>query len=404
MTANATVEEPGSPHTMGLIAGLFILSTAAAAYEIAPASIIPLVQTSLEVGSTEASWLVSVMYGVSVLASIPLGVLLDRTSVRRVVALAGVALLVAGAWGWAAASAGDYWSLVASRALGGLCYVVFWNAGANVVGQAGAPERRATAVGVFTASAPVGFVLGQFGSPLIATRYAWPTVLPAFAAIAALGVVVFLAATRGTRLGVDTETPDPAAIRTLFTDRAVWTLAVLCFLAFALYLFFNSWLPSYLTESLGVSLAVGGLLTALFPAVGVVSRTAGGLLSDRLFGGRRRPVAVLAFAATLPAVVTFVLYTGAAAVVAALVLAGFTVQLAIGLLYSYVAELVAPAVRTTAVSLVSTVGLAGAFLGPIAGGAIIDAAGYRFAFLVAGIVTIVGIGLAWSAPEPGTSP
>jgi predicted MFS family arabinose efflux permease len=392
-----------APSTVGLVLGLCLLSTAAAAYEIAPASVIPLVRASLDVGPAAASWLLSVMYGVSVLTSVPVGAVLDRVSIRRAVSLAGAALLVAGGWGWVAATGGDYWSLMASRALGGVCYVTFWNAGASVVGQAVDADVRATAVGIFTASAPVGFALGQFGSPLLATRYGWPLVLPAFAALAALGVVVFLASTRGTRLAVQAETPDRDAVRALFTDRGVWTLSVLCFLAFALYLFLNSWLPSYLTESLGMSLAVGGLLTAVFPAVGVLSRTASGALSDRLFDGRRRPVAVLAFLATLPATVAFLLVAEVAVVVAGLVVAGFAVQLAIGLLYSYVVEVADPGVGSTAVSLLTGVGLVGGFAAPIAGGSIIDAAGYRTAFAVAVGVALLGVLLALRAPEPATS-
>lgn len=394
------VADGSSPHTSGLVAGLFILSTAAGAYEIAPASVIPLVRASLGIGPTAASWLVSVMYGVSVLASIPLGMLLDRVSVRRAVATAGVGLLVAGAWGWIAANDGDYWSLVASRALGGICYVVFWNTGANVVGEAVDPDYRTTAVGIFTASAPLGFALGQFGSPLIAARYTWPAILPTFAAVAALGIIIFLTATRGSRLGLDTETPDRQAIHDLFTDSAVWILSTLCFLAFVLYLFLNSWLPSYLTDSLGVSLATGGLLTAVFPVTGVVSRTAGGVLSDRLFAGRRRPVAILAFGATLPAVVAFVLITRVAVVIAGLLIAGFAVQLAIGLLFSYITEIVDNSVQTTAISLITSIGLTGAFIAPLAGGVLISTAGYQVAFLATVGVTVCGILLAWRAPEP----
>lgn len=384
--------------TIGFVAGLFLLSTAAAAYEIAPASVLPLVRETLAVDRTAASSLVSVMYATAVLASIPVGVALDRIHVRTAVVGAGVALLVAGAWGWFAAIAGAYWWVMASRVLGGFCYVVVWNSGANLVGQAVDPDLRATAVGVFTASAPVGFTLGQFGSPLIAGFFGWEATLPAFAAIAMLGVVVFLLATHGHQTAIETSVPDRAAVVELFTDTAAWTVCTLGFLAFSLYLFLNNWLPSYLTEQLGVPLALSGLLTALFPAVGVVSRTSGGVFSDRLFNGERRPVAVLSFLVAAPTIVGFVLVTRIAAVIALLLIAGFAVQLAIGLLFSYIAEVVRPSVRTTAVSMLTSVGLFGAFIAPIAGGVIIDAAGYRTAFLVAGGVATVGVVLAWRAP------
>ena len=385
--------------TVGLVAGVFLLSTAAGAYEIAPASVLPLVRRSLDVGPTAAGWLVSVMYATAVVASVPVGVVLDRVSVRYAIAAAGVAILLAGAWGWVAAVERAYWWLVASRVLGGFGYVVVWNAGANVVGQAVEPELRATAVGVFTASAPVGFALGQFGSPLVAESYGWPATLPTFAAIAAVGVVVFLLATRGRSLGVETATPDRAELSALVTNTGAWTLYGLCFLAFSLYLFLNSWLPSYLTDALGMPLTLSGLLTALFPAVGVVSRTSGGVISDRVFGGRRRPVTLLAFAVAVPAVVGFTFVSELFAVVALLLVAGFAVQLTIGLLYAYVPEVVAAPVRTTAISMLTSVGLLGAFLAPIVGGAVIDRAGYRPAFLLAGGVAVVGVALAWRAPE-----
>ncbi|USZ69986.1 MFS transporter (plasmid) [Halorussus salilacus] len=397
--ATAGSGERSRRRTVGLVAGLFVLSTAAGAYEIAPASVLPLVRESLGVGATAAGWLVSVMYLTAVVASVPVGAALDRVSVRRAVAAAALALLVAGGWGWAAAVAGAYWWLFASRILGGFAYVVFWNAGANLVGQAVDAEVRATAVGVFTASAPVGFALGQFGSPLVAEALGWEAALPTFAALAVVGVAVFLLATRGRSLAVEADAPSREEFAALFRNRAAWTLCILSFLGFSLYLFLNSWLPSYLTDSLGVSLAAGGLLTALFPAVGVVSRTGGGVLSDRLFGGKRRPVALLSFAAAAPAVAGFVAVSSVAPVVALVVVSGFAVQLALGLFYTYVVEVVSPAVRTTAVSMLTSVGLLGAFLAPIVGGEIIARAGYRPAFLLATGVAVLGAVLSWYAPE-----
>jgi predicted MFS family arabinose efflux permease len=387
--------------TVGLLAGFFLLSTAAAAYEIAPASVLPVIQESLGLGASAAGWLISIMYATAVLTSIPAGIMLDRYSVRRAVVFGTVALVVAGVWGWYAATAGAYLWLLASRVLGGIAYVIFWNAGANSVGSAVAPEYRASAVGVFTASAPVGFALGQFASPLIETIAGWPAILPTYAAIAVAGVAVFLLATRRHAPGIDAAAPDRTALRDLFTSSAVWTVCVLCFLAYSLYLFVNTWLPSYLVEGFGISLAASGLLTALFPTIGAIGRSASGAVSERLFGGQRRPVAVVSFAVATPAVVAFALVSRLELVVAALVVVGFAIQLVTGLLFSYVAEVVPPAVRTTAVSLLTSVGLFGAFAAPIAGGAIIDRAGYGPAFLVAGGIALLGVVLALRAPEPG---
>lgn len=393
------------PRTVAFVGGLFVLSVAAGAYEIVPASVAPLVRDGLSIGRTAAGWLVSVMYAAAVVLSVPVGAALDRVNVRAAVATAGVALLVAGAWGWVAASEGAYWWLIASRALGGVAYVVFWNAGADLVGQAVDRRVRATAVSAFTASAPVGFALGQFGGPLVANAAGWPAIFPAFATLGAVGLVAFLAATAGGsfRDAVDSSAPDRAAFLDVFRSRAVWTLATLCFLAFSLYLFLNTWLPSYLNEELDVSIALAGALTALFPAVGVVSRTSGGVLSDRAFGGRRRPVVVLSFAGAAPALAGFVHFPAVAAVVALTVLSGFAVQLAIGLLFSYVTEVVPDAVTTTAISTMTSVGLFGAFVAPIAAGELIARSGYRAAFVAGFAVAVAGILLAWRAPEAGAS-
>jgi MFS family permease len=87
-------------------------------------------------------------------------------------------------------------------------------------------------------------------------------------------------------------------------------------------------------------------------------------------------------------------------IVAALLVAGFAIQLSLGLVFAYVRELVEPSVAATAVAFLTSVGLAGAFLAPIAAGAIIERSGYETAFLVAGGLGLVGVVLARFAPEP----
>ena len=397
--ANATTLG-GERAKLGLLAGGALMTTSLGAYELAPASVTPLIRESLGVGPSAAGLVVGVMFGTAVVTSLPVGVVLDRTNSRHATAVAVGMLVVAGAWGWQAASSGAFLSLLASRVLGGVAYTVVWNAGIDVVGRAFEADRQATAVAVFTTSGPVGFALGQGTAPLVADAFGWPAVFPVFATSALVGLVLFWPSSRGRGRASGADPPTRADLRAVVTDRRVLLVGALGFLAYSLYLFVNSWAPSFLTEELALSLAVGGLLTALFPAVGVLSRVTGGLISDRLLDGRRRPVLLWSFVVATPAVAGFAAVRSVPVLVGALLVAGFAIQLSLGLVFAYVRELVAPEVAATAVAFLTSVGLAGAFLAPIAGGALIGATGYGTAFAAAGALGLLGAVLSRFAPEP----
>ena len=384
-----------------LVVGASLVSVALSAYEIAPASITPLVRESLGIGASTAGLLVSVMFGAAVVASLPAGAVLDRTDSRAAIAVAVGGLFVAGAWGWLAAERGAYLSLLASRVLGGLAYVVVWNAGIDIVSQAVEDASRATAVGVFTASGPIGFALGQSSGPAIAATAGWPAVFVTFSGFALVGLVLFWPTSRGLG-GVGGQSPPTLReFADVFANRGVWLVAGLGFLGYALYLFVNSWAPSYLTAEIGLPLGVSGLVVAAFPAIGVLSRVSSGLVSDRLFDGRRRPVVLASFVAAAPLVASVAVFDSVIGLVAVLFAAGFAVQLTLGLSFAYVGELVDSRVAATAVAFQTAVGLGGAFVAPIAGGALIGASGYTIAFLAAGVLALAGVVLAWRAPEPG---
>lgn len=388
------------------IAGLFVLSTAAAAYEISPASVTTEIIADLGIGRAAAGAIISVMYAVAVAASVPVGAALDRTDLRRAVVVAALALLLAGLTGWLAAAAGNYPALLATRVLGGLAYVAIWNAGANLAARSAPPGLRATAVGVFTASAPAGFALGQLAGPVVAGGAGWPAIFVTFGSLAVLGLALFLWGS-GRQRREDADEPGPVTpsrgeFLAVLRARGVWLICGMGFASYALYLFVNSWLPSYFTEEFGLSLAESGLLVAVFPAVGIVSRTAGGVLSDRVFGGRRRPVAFGAFLATGPLVVALGFVGNIVIALVLLVVSGAALQVGIGLLFSYVRDVVDEAVAATAISMLTAVSMLGALVAPVAAGSLIEVTGsYELAFLAAGAVAAAGVGLALLAPEPG---
>lgn len=388
----------------GMVVGLSLVTIAAAAYEIAPASVTPVLMERLGIGPTGAGWIVSIMLGVAVVASVPVGIGLDRTDPRTVTAGGAVLLVVSGLWGWQAAADGAYRWLLVSRVFGAIAYTVVWNASAHLIGTGFDVDTRATALGVFTASGTAGFALGQVAGPPIVATFGPAAIFGAFGGIAVIGLIVFWptsAPVVRTPAGDGTDAPDLSDFGRVLTSRAVWHVCVMGFMGYSLFLFINSWMPTYLTERLGVSLTGGGLIVGGFAAVGILARTGGGVLSDRVFDRRRRPVAIISFAFATPLVIAMALIDLVAAVVVLLVLAGFFVQLGIALFYTMVREVVDPAVGATAVSVMTSISLFGGFSAPLVAGLLIERTGdFLAAFGYAAALTAIGLVLAWFAPEP----
>jgi nitrate/nitrite transporter NarK len=242
---------------------------------------------------------------------------------------------------------------------------------------------------------------GRIVAPGVAEAETWPANFVVVAAGAVLAVGTLELAVR--RLDVAPVATPASVLSNLASVRsspAVLYGSVLAFAAYSVYLFLNSWLPTYLVREFAATAALAGLLSAVFPAMGILSRAGGGLLSDRLLGGRRVPVLQGAFLVSVPLVAAVAVLRSIPAVVVALVVAGFVVQLTFGVVYSYVRESVAAARTGTALSVVTSAGIAGAFSAPIVTGALIDrTGGFDAAFGYAVVLALLGVALAWVAPE-----
>lgn len=383
------------------VAGLVALIVALNAYYIVPAGVFPVIQERLTVGPAAASLLISAMFGTQMLLGVPIGVLLDRIDNRRAILGATILVVLVYVWSWQAAGAGDFWLLVASRGAAAPLTSVVFTAGVNLIGRAFEPERRATAVGVFTAGPPAGFAIGLLTGPLVAAWTGWADVFLVYAPLAVFGAVVFWMTSRKLDIaGGDIDTARAADFRRLLATREIWTIAFVAFAGLSLYAFVTSWTPTFLTETLGVSLAEAGLLSALFPAIGAVARVSSGAVSDVLFDHRRRPVLLLGFGVSSPAILMIVLADTVAVVFLALLLAGGALQLALGLTYAVARETADPEVAATGVALVLSAGLLGGFVAPPIGGVLIDISGYLAAFGYAVVTGLAGLGLSWFVSEP----
>lgn len=305
---------------------------------------------------------VSVYFGVSALASVPSGALVERYG-PDVVARAGI-LLSAGSLLAVAGLARSYPVLVALLAL---------SAAANALGQLASnaalarhvpAHRQGLSFGVKQAAIPVSTLLAGAAVPTVALTagWRWAFVVAAVAALAALPAVP----------PAERDRVRPAAGRAGRATTALVVVGVAATLAAAA----ANALGTFVVDSAagrGLSPALAGLTLTLGSAVCVAARVGAGWLADRRETGH---VALIAGMLVVGAVgLALLAVAGPVPLVAGVVL-GFGLGWAWPGLMNFAVVRLHPQAPAAATSITQTGVYAGGCLGPLGLGTIADVAGY----------------------------
>lgn len=390
------MSDQGAPTS--IFVACFLVSVGANSYMLAPASIVPLLVEHFVISKSTAGLSISAAVAGSVLIQLPGGFLMDRYDNRRLM-LAGILVYLPVAI--AGTLVQSYHAFLAMRLIAGLAAGGLFVLGANVVAEVFAGRRQGFVTTLFIASAPVGFALSQLAGPALGTRFGWAAPFVAYPAVAGVGYLVFrlsrpAAIRTGERISLE-------EFRLALLNRSVLLISFAGFCTYVLYIFLNSWMPTYAAEQLPVTLEQAGAVTALLPAVGVVARPAGGWLSDYL-GHRRRAVVVASLAFALPA---FVVVSRAISILlfAGVMLGvGFALQFGMGVYYVYARELAAPGAAATSLTIFTTVSFVGTLIAPPFGGWLVEAFSWGPTFIVHIGIGILGIGLLLLTPDSKPAP
>jgi predicted MFS family arabinose efflux permease len=371
-------------------------------------SLAPLIRADLGLTRQEAGSFISAFYVGGVLTSLPAGWLADRVGVRWT--LLGGQALVAGGF-LAMMFAPSYPSLLVAVLLAGLAYGAVNPSSTKGVLVWFPPRSRATVVGLKQAGFPLGGALGAMLLPPLAGGLGWR---------GALGVAAGLIGLSAVAAGLGYRDPPPAEdgpgiaapgrprIGAVLRSRPIWlvSLATLCFTA--VQISWISYLPLYLAEAAGLSAVAAGAVLGQAQVGGIVGRVAFGMVSDRLFGGRRTVVLVLAGAATAGlCLATAGLGAGTPAAVLTLVAIGFGLT-GIGwngVHHTLLAELAGLESAATAVGLCLAVSSVGVMVGaPLFGLAADRLRDYDWGWYSLAAAMLLALGLLAGVREPRRAP
>ena len=359
-----------------IIALLLTAQTVANVGPLGIPAIASLIRADLGLTLAQAGSFLSAYYIGPSLISLPAGTLADRWGVKRVLVL-GQVVIAAGLL--AASFTASYRGLTLMLVAAGFGYGMLNPTSTKAVMAWAPTAHRATLVGLKQVGLPLGGMLGAALLPALALAVGWRRALVVSAALIALGAIASLLVYRDP---ADATVPamapgSPGMLASALTSRDLWLLSLAAAVFAAMQTVWMSFLVLYL-QSVGLTLIKASRLLALAQFGGMTGRVLFGVLSDRLFGGRRRLALVLAGVGS--AICTIVIAsTGAGASTTGLGVLAFLFGVVgigwNGVQYTWMAELGGPGAAGAAVGLGLAVSSAGVTLGPLAFGWVVQAVG-----------------------------
>lgn len=353
--------------------------------------VIPMASSELGLTATQAGGFMSAFFLGYLLTQLPGGILADKLGTRKVLV---VSLFLMGVFTLSTAWVSGYWSGISLRFLAGIGSGAVLSAGVKGVYDSFGPTRRATAMGFFMASSPLGLLVANIMSPLIAASYGWRT---SFLVAGCLTLLVWffswliLPRSMGT---VNLEIEHKRStnnVQLLLANRNLILTAVAGFFAMWGTWGTLTWANTYMYQSLGLSLKESGQVMALFGLGALIGQPLAGWLSD-CFPQHRRQVGMTILACFAILLWLFGTNQDSRQLLILAPLLGAGAFIFGPVLNTFISELVESHQVGTAIGLCNGVWQLGSVISPITAGLVLDNTGsYQWVFGVLAVGPVLAV-------------
>jgi MFS family permease len=352
----------------------------------------PFLQTAFLINRTEVGLISTAMSLTAAPSALFGGRAADRVGERQVLILSGVGSVVAAL---AIAGSGTFWSLVISCLLLGLGNGIQNPAGSAAIMRWFPQRQRGVAMGIRQTGVPIGGILAASGAPALALIYGWRMAFVLGAVLALVGTVLIAAAYSDPPRNVHAAAPPPRTLWDLARDKQILWLSLIFNCQLFTQFSATTYFVLFLHEALNTPVVQASALFALLNAVAMVARIGWGLVSDRRFQGRRKPVLTVIILLTVCSALTATAMSPSTPLI---IVIGFAALLGAsafawtGILGTLVIEISGRESAGTAVSLVQVLATPASLISPPLFGFLTDYTGsYHAAWVVLTLIGIVGL-------------
>ncbi len=353
----------------------------------------PLMKGELGLSATEFGTAISAFVWIYAPVQLVVGWLCDRFSVYRLMA-----------WGvivWAASTllmgfVGGFVSLLVRRVILGVGESVVFPASGKIIARHVPPEGRGLANASCAAGIALGPAIGTLAGGMILASLGWRAIFIAFGLATLIWLFPWQRIVAELPKRDDDEDSQTVPVSGLLKSRALWAMGIGHAAGNYGFYFLLAWLPLFLIQQRGLSIAEMTMLATLGYSVQAVAALSLGALSDRWTRSGRSEAAMRRWMLALGQLLMAgcILGIGAshdmATIGLLLCLAGIASASLSMNLYSVAQMFAGPRATGTWIGIQNAVGNISGIAGPVITGILIDEVGYDSAFALAAAVAAFG--------------
>jgi len=364
--------------------------------------VIPLIMADLDISHARIGIVGASFYAFYTLVQLPAGYLSDRFGARKILFTGGIISAFANI---VFSFGSGLWHLIPSQSLNGLGQGCGFSPIIKIIDQHFPFNQRGRVLGLVMTSTAVFNVAVFFLAGYIGQTFGWRAVFWSAPLIFIPVLILFRQVMKTPSIEKSPKADGVGGIgakentnRPLIRVKSKILSKELCFLGLGFfclcYITYSNliWLPSFLFESYQVSLVQAGMLAALYPLSGFISRPLGGYVSDVVFKGGRKQTVLIGLVVILISTLLLSRINDFRINIYIIILIGFFDNLIGPLFFAWMLDLIPTNRSGSGAGVLQFFGHIGTVLSIYFSGIIVDIfQSYRPFFMILSIVSIMGI-------------
>jgi sugar phosphate permease len=365
-------------------------------------AVIPLLKADLGISNAQAGGLMAFFFATYTVFQLPAGYLGDRLGPRKILTLGALVSIIGNL---IFSQASSYMVLSIAQLVNGMGQAMGWSSAVKMIVSWFPRSRRGTAIGLFATCVTGGSSVGIRLSGFMGEHLGWRSSFIIPPLMMAVTAIIFWILVRDhprdkglpdfedeVHLEQQIDSDARSRLSVVLSNRTLWAVALVYF--FFVYVQFGClvWIPSFLKETYAMSIDRASTVSFFILLPGIFASPLGGFLSDRIFGGRRRPLIFLGLAVLAGA--SFLLSLRLSIVLASVTLAvvGLMILMPDVLLAAYPSDILSRKLSATAMGFLATFTSASGILTTPVSGKIADLFhSYHAVFFSFGVVALAGM-------------